>query len=43
MDNAPDPSWLWYITGLVGAVAVASFLYLQRRVQLPATSSSADS
>jgi MFS family permease len=42
MDSAADPSWLWYITGMVGAVAVAGFLYLQRRVPQPALSASAE-
>ena len=32
MDNA-DPHWLWYISGLVGLLAVAGFLYLQRRTR----------
>jgi MFS family permease len=43
MDNAPDPRWLWYITGLVGAVAVASFLYLRGRAQVQKASTSAES
>jgi MFS family permease len=43
MDNAADPAWLWYINGLVGAAAVAGFLYLQRRVSLSAPSESVES
>jgi MFS family permease len=32
MDNL-NPDWLWYAAGLVGMIAVAQFLYLQRRAQ----------
>jgi len=32
MDNA-DPRWLWPISGLVGFLAVAGFMYLHRQVR----------
>jgi MFS family permease len=32
LDNL-NPDWLWYAAGLVGMIAVAQFLYLQRRVR----------
>jgi MFS family permease len=33
MDNG-DPHWLWYIAGIIGFIAVAGYLLLQRKIRL---------
>ena len=33
MDNG-DPHWLWYIAGIIGFIAVAGYILLQRKIRL---------